>query len=92
MSMPVIGIDISKLKVDVALLNAPKIKSKSFKNASEGFQALALWLRNLGIQQVHACMEATGNYGEDPAIIFMRLATWSVLLTPPESKDFPRTS
>jgi transposase len=27
-----------------------------------------LWLEKQGIKKVHACLEATGNYGEDLAI------------------------
>jgi transposase len=64
MSAPVLGIDIAKQKVEVAWLIGGKVKSKSFKNTTEGFETLALWLRKLGIPQVQACLEATGNYGE----------------------------
>jgi transposase len=34
----------------------------------EGFETLMLWLEKQGIKKVHACLEATGNYGEDLAI------------------------
>jgi transposase len=67
-SVPILGIDIAKQRVAVAWLMGGKVKNKSFKNAPEGFEALALWLRKTGIQQVHACLEATGNYGEALAI------------------------
>ena len=68
MSTPVLGIDIAKQKMEVALLVEGKVKNKAFKNTTEGFETLALWLRRLGIVQVQACLEATGNYGEDLAI------------------------
>jgi transposase len=68
MSAPVLGIDIAKQKMEVALLVEGKVKNKAFKNTTEGFETLALWLRRLGIVQVQACLEATGNYGEDLAI------------------------
>ena len=49
MSTPVLGIDIAKQRVEVALLIDSKLKNKSFKNTTEGFETLALWLRKLGI-------------------------------------------
>jgi transposase len=59
--------DIAKLKIDVALFIDGKTKNKSFKNALDGFETLTLWLRELGVWRVQACLEATGNYGEKSA-------------------------
>lgn len=60
--MAVLGIDISKLNFDVALLATPagKPRHKAFPNTEEGFHKLQQWLNE---QQVHACLEATGSYG-----------------------------
>jgi transposase len=60
----VLGIDISKLKFDVALLREGKFKSKVFSNDRGGFEALWHWLVQHGATKVHACMEATGGYEE----------------------------
>lgn len=63
----VLGIDLSKHKFDVALLKDGKIKNKVFENSAIGFEALTQWLAKQGIagnNKVHACMEATGTYGE----------------------------
>jgi transposase len=63
----ILGADISKNKFDVALLKDSKIKNKVFENNQSGFQALTQWLARQGIEgddKVHACMEATGTYGE----------------------------
>lgn len=63
----VLDIDISKGKFDVALLKNGKIKNKVFENNPIGFDALASWLAKQGIEgddKVHACLEATGTYGE----------------------------
>jgi len=62
MSVTVLGIDIAKQKFDVALFAKGKIKNKTCKNSTEGFESLSLWLEKQGIKMVHACMEATGNY------------------------------
>ena len=91
MSAPVLGVDISKQKIDAALLMDSKIKNKSFKNAPEGFEALALWLRKLGIKQVHACLEATGNYGEDLAIYLHESGHTVSVVNPARIKGFAQS-
>jgi len=62
-----LGIDIAKNKFDVALLKDGKYKTKSFDNKPAGFSALALWLGQRGGDAARACMEATGNYGDNLA-------------------------
>ena len=66
MIRPALGIDIAKLKFDVCLLNPQgKLRHKVFPNTASGFSQLAMWLTKQGVtQQVHACLEATGTYGE----------------------------
>jgi transposase len=63
-----LGIDVSKAKVDVALLLPnDKFKSKVFANDGVGFQALANWLLTQvpdAHTNMHICMEATGIYHE----------------------------
>ena len=61
----ILGIDISKLKFDVALMVAGKVKKTHiFENAPDGFKALSNWLLKQGLTTVAACMEATGSYGD----------------------------
>lgn len=62
MSNIILGVDISKLTFDVALLNDNKVKTKKFSNTPKGFSELKQWLKNKGIDTAHACMEATGGY------------------------------
>jgi transposase len=60
-----LGIDIAKTKFDVALLTADDHpKHKVFTNDPAGFEQLSAWLKQQMAPKVHACMEATGNYGE----------------------------
>lgn len=91
MSAPILGIDIAKQRVEVALLVEGKVKNKSFKNAPDGFEALALWLRKLGIQQVSACLEATGNYGEDLAIYLHKAGHTVSIVNPARIKGFAQS-
>jgi len=91
MSAPVLGIDVVKQRIEVALLVDGKVKNKSFKNTMEGFETLALWLNKMGISQVQACLEATGNYGEDLAI-YMHEAGHSVsIVNPARIKGFAQS-
>lgn len=63
-----LGIDISKKKIDCALLRGTKYKSKVFPNTPAGFIALCGWLEQHAQGTVHACMEATGIYWEAAAL------------------------
>lgn len=67
MTLPVLGIDISKKTFDVALIRdhqTLKVKQKKFENTNKGFNDLTLWLAKNGADKVHALMEATGTYAD----------------------------
>lgn len=68
-AFPVLGIDVSKRKLDVALLVEGKIKSKVVENAPAGFAQLLAWLSKskIALEELHVCMEATGVYYEPVA-------------------------
>ncbi len=68
MAKIVLGIDVSKKTLDAALIFDNRTFSKQFKNTTEGFKSLAAWLESLKIEQVHACLEATGTYSEAAAL------------------------
>ena len=66
-----LGIDVSKHKLDAALLQAGKYRCKVFANEPAGWQALLAWIEAhvpQGRLQVHVCMEATGAYHEALAL------------------------
>ena len=69
MNLPVattaLGIDIAKLKFDVCLIKpAGRAKHKVFANTRHGFEQLLRWLDSHHATDLHACLEATGTYGE----------------------------
>ena len=72
----VVGIDVSKRKLDIALLANSKIKSKVFDNTVTGHSELVQWLLERGAEQqrTHICMEATGPYSEAVAIALVSRA------------------
>jgi transposase len=63
-----IGIDVSKLKLDVYLHNQ-SIHS-IFKNNTEGFQEMIKWLNSMkvSLKSMAICFEHTGVYSEDLAL------------------------
>lgn len=68
MSLSILGIDISKDKFEVALWHADKLRHHRFANHPTGFAELRTWLAKQGVAEVHACLEATGTYGEALAL------------------------
>lgn len=62
--MIILGIDISKKQLDVALIKEGKLQNKIFTNCSQGFNQLDIWVKKCGDIEIFACMEATGFYGE----------------------------
>jgi transposase len=57
----------------------------------EGFEALSLWLKKLGILQVQACLEATSNYGEEFAIYLHEAGHSISIVNSARIKGFPQS-
>jgi hypothetical protein len=55
-----LGIDVAKAKFDAALLGEGKLAQRTFAMDPSGVATLCSWIRQHGIEQVHACLEATG--------------------------------
>ena len=63
-----VGVDVSKSKLDVALLVAAgKFRDKVVSNNRKGFAELVAWLAKHGVVRARVCMEATGVYWEELA-------------------------
>ena len=80
--LPALGIDLAKSTFDVHLCAESNVSSHHFANTPQGFETLAQWLKRQGIEQVHACMEATGIYG-DALALFLYLAGHQVSIVNP---------
>ena len=61
--MQSVAFDVANATFDVALLCKEKLTQRTFAMDPEGFAAFDRWLRQHGVEQVHACLEATGEYG-----------------------------
>ena len=64
----VVGIDISKAYFDVYFVGGIESASGRFDNEVSGFKQLGKWLKKRKVKTLHACMEATGRYGDDLAL------------------------
>ncbi len=66
----VMGIDVSKKKLDIALQINGKVKAKVVDNSAEGHKVLLEWIDKSKAtrSEIHVCMEATGVYYEAVAL------------------------
>lgn len=89
----IVGIDVAKKKLDIALLlngdkdskdHKGKLKSKVFDNNASGFAELQDWLSERGatVHNTQLCMEATGPYSETAATALAE-AGWRVSVVNP---------
>jgi transposase len=60
----ILGMDVAKETLDVALLNGERMMTKQFENHEAGHRQLATWLVKQGAGGAHVCLEATGQYGD----------------------------
>lgn len=68
MEQSILGIDVSKAQLDVVLVRPGQSEqAASYDNTLGGFRKLAKWLKKRKAGRVHACLEATGLYGDEVA-------------------------
>ena len=67
MAQAIVGIDVSKLTLDVALLKGEKRYEKKFENSSQGYPQIMDWMGRYCEREAHVCLEATGQYGDGVA-------------------------
>lgn len=84
-----VGIDVSKLKLDVVVLLETKSIHKEFRNIESGFKALLKWL-NKNTRTAHVCMEATGHYSEGIAEFLHANQVRVSVINPYQIKQFAR--
>jgi transposase len=89
----VVGIDVSKSKLDVALLVQGKVKNKVVTNAPQGYQLLRKWLeeREVVIAGLAVCMEATGPYSEPAALALIDMGMQVSIVNPARVKGFAQS-
>jgi transposase len=89
MTLSTLGIDIAKLKFNVCLITASgKLRHKVCPNTAAGFAQLAAWLTKQGVLHTHACIEATGPYGEALALYLHAAGHTVSVINPAAVKAF----
>ena len=87
-----LGIDISKDKIDVTLIDDQGNKHfATFKNNSKGFKQLHRWLEKHQVKKLHVCMEATNVYWEDLALFLHSKGYTVSVVNPARIKGFARS-
>jgi len=87
----VIGIDVSKEKLDVCALFDGKTRKKIVDNSVFGFKSLRNWISKNNIDDPHFCMESTGCYSEGVAEFFHELGFKVSVVNPLQIKAFRNT-
>lgn len=92
----IIGIDVSKAKIDVAWLRdlgTNKVKTKVFENSLKGFTALRDWLAvntRYTLADCHCVMDATGIYHEPLALWLFDAGAKVSVCDPAHVKSFSK--
>jgi transposase len=89
--MDVLGIDVGKREMHAVLLRGDRSTSKSVPNTTAGFKQLQTWLRNRKVENLHACLEATGGWSEDVAIALTDVGFSVSLVNPMRVKAFAQS-
>jgi transposase len=91
MQHAILGIDIAKVSFQVVLLEDAKEHPRSFPNNDKGFEQLQRWLRNRKVERVHACLEATGAYGEALATALHEAGHTVSIINPARIRGFAQS-
>jgi transposase len=86
-----LGLDIAKRKFDVALLQQSRCVHQQFPNSPDGFAQLAIWLQRRAIGPLHACLEATGTYGDAVALFLHQQGYRVSIVNPARIKAFGKS-
>jgi len=87
-TLVVVGIDVAKAQVDVAVLGAT-LDAQRFGNEAEGHTALAAALAPLGVALV--VMEATGGYEAALACALQAAGLAVAVVNPKQARDFAKS-
>ncbi len=92
MTLSALGIDLAKDKLDVALRHHEQVTHTVFPNTAAGHAQLLDWLKAQRQAQVHACLEATGTFGDDLAVKLHEAGHVVSILNPAVLKAFRQST
>jgi transposase len=67
MEQRVLGIDVAKETLDIVLSDGIHMNHSQFPNTQKGYGLLEMWLQKQRANDIHVCLEATGQYGDGVA-------------------------
>ena len=91
MSSATLGIDIAKATFQAALLHNRKLHQHRFDNTPTGFAQLQAWLVKHRCKRLHACLEATGPYGDELADFLYQAGHTLSVVNPARIKGFAQS-
>jgi transposase len=86
-----LGLDIAKATFDAALLQDGRTHHRQFSNTPTGFSQLHVWLRAHLTLPLHACLEATGIYGDALALDLHQQGVRVSVVNPARIKAFAQS-
>jgi transposase len=91
MSDSIVGIDVSKGSLDANCVRGQRKQAKVFENSPDGWKLVLSWLKAMGSQPVHVCMEATGRYSLGIALALYDAGHLVSVVNPAQIHDFARS-
>jgi len=90
--MATLGIDVAKAQYQVSLRRADGTRrQKRLPNTAAGHAQLIGWLQRHTTEPVHACLEATGTYGEAVATALVEAGHVVSVINPAAAKAFAQS-
>lgn len=89
--MDVLGIDVGKRDLHATLLQDKRAASKSVPNSQAGIAQLQTWLKNRKVDVLHVCLEATGGWSEEVAIVLSASGHRVSVVNPARIKAFAQS-
>lgn len=87
--IPVLGIDVSKLTLDVCMITADGSTHHRVRNDRQGHEQLHAWARTISPEYC-ACLESTGSYGEAVAKYLFSEQVAVSLVNPSQTAAFAK--
>jgi transposase len=87
----IVGIDVSKDTLDANRVRGQRRQARTFENNPDGWKRLLAWLKALGSQPAHVCMEATGRYSLGIALALHDAGHLVSVVNPAKIRDFTRS-
>ncbi len=91
MSLAYLGLDIAKDTYQATLVSHGQRFRREFANRPGEFGRLLNWLHKHQAEQVHACLEATGRYGDDLALYLHQRGHRVSVVNPAQIKAYGRS-